>query len=91
MSAMNLIKRKFNPWVLIVTLGVATLLFSFYAVQSQSDLVDARKEIERLVAEVMTWRKEAVSQREGDLRRLAECEAAKKQMEEDCNKTSNKK
>ena len=41
-------KRRVNPWVPAVVLGVVAILFSVYAVQSQTDLVDAKKEIEQL-------------------------------------------
>ena len=45
-------KKRMNPWVPAVIMGVVAILFSFYALQSQSDLQDARVEIERLKSQV---------------------------------------
>ncbi len=45
-------KKRMNPWVPAVIMGVVAILFSFYALQLQSDLQDARVEIERLKSQV---------------------------------------
>ena len=45
-------KKRMNPWVPAVIMGVVAILFSFYALQIQSDLQDARKEIEQLKSQV---------------------------------------
>lgn len=55
-------KKRMNPWVPAVIMGVVAILFSFYALQSQSDLQDARVEIERLNTQVIECKKSAEEQ-----------------------------
>ena len=57
-------KKRMNPWVPVVIMGVIAILFSFYSLQSQAELVDARKEIDRLNTLVVDCRKEAEAQTE---------------------------
>lgn len=87
-------KGRFNPWVPTVILGVVAVLFSFYALQSQTDLQDARKEIERLENQTATCAKESERQQQQDAETLkqmtAACENAKKQADEACKKVSKK-
>ena len=45
-------KKRVSPWVFTVFLGVAVVLFAFYAVQSQSDLVESKKELDQLRTQV---------------------------------------
>jgi hypothetical protein len=45
-------KKSLNPWVPVVLMGVVTILFGAYAVQSQTDLLDMKKECEQLKAQV---------------------------------------
>ena len=45
-------KKRVSPWVFTVFLGVAVILFAFYAVQSQSELVETKKELEQLKTQI---------------------------------------
>jgi hypothetical protein len=45
-------KKSLNPWVPVVLMGVVTILFGAYAVQSQTDLLEAKKECEQLKTQV---------------------------------------
>lgn len=91
-------KKPFSPWIPTVILGVVTILFSFYALQEQSEAIDEAKKIENLEKEVTNWKREAELQKEAALKSQAEaeaqrmaCEAARKQAEEDCRKTYKRK
>lgn len=91
-------KKPFSPWIPTVILGVVTILFSFYALQEQTEAIEEAKRIEKLEGEVTKWKREAEidmqeanRQREEVLRVQAECEAARKKAEEDCKKTNKRK
>lgn len=51
-------KSRFNPWIPIVILGLATLLFSFYSLQLQTELLEAEKKIQGLESELTSCKKE---------------------------------
>ncbi len=57
-------KKRMNPWVPAVIIGVLAILFSFYALQIQSDLQDARKEIEQLKVQIVECERRAEEQRQ---------------------------
>lgn len=57
-------KKRMNPWVPAVIIGVLAILFSFYALQIQSDLQDARKEIEQLKVQTIECEKRAKQQQQ---------------------------
>jgi hypothetical protein len=88
-------KRRFNPWVPTIILGVITILFSFYAVQSQADMVDAKKENVRLENELRTCTLEAQRQQKEAQAALEEAkkqtEVALGQLEEALKKSGKKK
>ena len=44
---MNAEKKKFNPWIVNFILGVTTIFFFLDAVQSQTELIKSRKELEQ--------------------------------------------
>ena len=52
-------KRKFNPWIATVIMGVITILFSMFAFQQQSEMIEARKEIEQLKRDLVTAQQRA--------------------------------
>lgn len=56
-------KSRFNPWIPIVILGLATLLFSFYSLQLQTELLEAEKKIQGLETELTSCKNEAETQR----------------------------
>ena len=76
-------KSRFNPWVPTIILGVVAVLFSFYALQSQTDLQDARKEILQLENQVTTCARELDARQQSALEMSAGCEQARLQVEED--------
>lgn len=91
-------KKPFSPWIPTVILGVVTILFSFYALQEQTEAIEEAKRIEKLEGEVTKWKREAEltkqeanKQREVALRIQAECEAARKKAEEDCRKANKRR
>ena len=57
-------KKRMNPWVPAVIIGVLAILFSFYALQIQSDLQDARKEIEQLKVQTVECERRAEEQQQ---------------------------
>ena len=87
-------KRRLNPWIFIVILGVIAILFSVFAVQSQSELNNAQTELknvqeenQKLKAELDATAAEALKQH-----KLAEMEAlAALQAREDCMKSNKRK
>lgn len=91
-------KRRMNPWVPAVIIGVIAILFSFYALQIQSDLQDARKEIEQLKSQVTEAVKNAEMQAARADKNAMEAQRqneiaveALKQAEENCKKSSRRK
>ena len=48
-------KRKFNPWVGIVLMGVVAILFSVYALQEQTDWLQAIARLFELIAPFMAY------------------------------------
>ena len=52
-------KRKFNPWVATVIVGVVAILFSVFAFQQEAELIEARKEVDRLKMELNEMEKRA--------------------------------
>lgn len=90
-------KRKINPWVPVVVMGVVAILFSVYAVQSQSDLLDAKKEIEQLKSQVTECAKVANAAKEQQsiseaAQRMVMAEADEMRLElEDCKKSNKRK
>ena len=88
-------KKRMNPWVPAVIMGVVAILFSFYALQSQSDLQDARVEIERLKSQVTDAVKNAEMQAEMARANAMEAQRqnqiavdALRQAEENCKKAN---
>ena len=86
-------KSRFNPWVPTIILGVITIMFSFYALQSQTDALDAGKKIEALEKEVSTWKRAASEQEKIAEQALMEaervrsdCETARLEAEKKLNK-----
>ena len=57
-------KKRMDPWVPAVIIGVLAILFSFYGLQLQSDLQDARKEIERLKVQTVECERRAEEQQQ---------------------------
>jgi hypothetical protein len=45
---MNETRKKINPWVFTLLLGVVTILFSVFAIQQEYDLDEAHKTIHEL-------------------------------------------
>ena len=87
-------KRKINPWVPVVVMGVVAILFSVYAFQSQSDLLDAKKEMEQLKNQVTECGKAAKEQQamSVEARRMAREDADIMRVAlEDCKKTNKRK
>jgi chromosome condensin MukBEF ATPase and DNA-binding subunit MukB len=86
-------KRSFNPWIPTSILGVVTVLFSFYALQSQTNELEAKKELDRLKTELNNCAQEVSIQKaraiEIKKQTMAACEEEKKLLEE--SKKSNKK
>ena len=87
-------KSRVRTWVPTIILGVITILFSFYAVQSQADMVESKKENERLENDLRTCTQAAQRQQQ---EAQAALEASKKQTEvalgqlEEALKKSNRK
>lgn len=71
-------KKRMNPWVPALIMGVVAILFSFYALQIQSDLQDARKEIEQLKTQAVECEKRAEEQQQ---RAVVEIELARREAE----------
>lgn len=87
-------KKRMNPWVPAVVMGVIAILFSFYALQSQSELQEARTEIERLNGQEAACRKAAQEQQARAMEAMSIAEESRrlaKQAEEDCKKSIRKK
>ena len=91
-------KKRMNPWVPAVIIGVLAILFSFYALQIQSDLQDARKEIEQLKSQVTEAVKNAEMQAVMASRNAIEAQLqnqiaveARRQAEENCKKANKRK
>ena len=87
-------KRKVNPWVPVVVMGVVAILFSVYAFQSQIDLLDSRKEMEQLKSQMLMCQQEAENQQRhaSNARRSAQAEGEKVRQElEDCKKSNKRK
>lgn len=87
-------KRRMNPWVATVILGVIAILFSVYAVQSQSELEDARKENLQLKTQVEACVRTAKEQQQNAAQAMqlaaAEVERANQEAEA-CVKSNRKK
>ncbi len=91
-------KKRMNPWVPAVIMGVVVILFSFYALQIQSDLQDARKEIEQLKSQVAEAVKNAEMQAAMASKNAMEAQRqnqiaveALRQAEENCKKANKRK
>ncbi len=87
-------KRKVNPWVPVVVMGVVAILFSVYAFQSQMDVMEAKKEMEQLKGQMVACQKEAETQQRlaSNARRSAQAEVEKVNQElEDCKKNNKRK
>jgi hypothetical protein len=87
-------KKKLNPWVPVVIMGVVTILFGAYAVQSQTDLLDAKKEYDQLKMELTECAQTSQKQlKEVNLKleqTLIDAQTAKLALE-DCQKSSKRK
>jgi hypothetical protein len=80
---------RMSRWIPAVIMGVATILFSFYALQSQSELVDVRKERDELRSRLEGCEKVSVLERKEATRNKEHVVAVEKQLEE-CEKTKGK-
>lgn len=80
-------KKRMNPWVPAVLIGVLAILFSFYGLQLQSDLQDARKEIERLNVQTSECVKRAKEQQQNAVVAMVMAAERAKQLEE-CRKSN---
>jgi len=87
-------KRRMNPWVPAVILGVVAMLFSVYAIQSQTEAVDAQKKVEQLEQQLILCQKTAEEQAQHAqaAQVMAQAAAAEaRRAEEDCQKLLKKK
>ncbi len=91
-------KKKLNPWVPVVIMGVVTILFGAYAVQSQTDLLEAKKECEQLKVQITEGAiisqkqlQEANTKLEQALGDVKEAKAFAEQTVRDCSKVNKRK
>ena len=91
---MNEKKSKINPWLPVVVMGVVTILFAMYAVQSQTDFQAVQKEMSQLKDQLngctnasMKLQKDAEA-----FAKLMEAEnAAARKAAEDCKQSKKRK
>ncbi len=91
---MNEKKTKINRWLPVVVMGVVTILFAMYAVQSQTDFQAVQKEMLQLKAQVnectnasMKLQQEA----EAFAKRMEAENAAARKAAEDCKQSNKRK
>ncbi len=87
-------KRRVHVWVPTVILGVVALLFSVYAIQSQTEAQDAQEKIEQLEQQLVQCQKVAEEQARNAQMQMVqaagEAAMARKLLEE-CQKTTKRK